>query len=34
MKNRDDRAELELFGKNTRAQRQVDNVSYGREKCR
>jgi len=30
---KNDRAELELFGKNTRAQRQVDNVSYGREKC-
>jgi hypothetical protein len=29
-----DRAELELFRKNTRAQRQVDNVGYGKEKCR
>jgi len=26
---KNDRGELELFGKNTRAQRQVDNAGYG-----
>jgi len=29
---RNDRAEFELFVKNTRAQRQVDNIGYGRKK--